>query len=315
MLKKIIIAIVITFAITIPIIWSFNGRGWLNKASESEAPRAWLTGPLVNQEISDNVLYLPISHAKVKSIPIVDSEEKLVDMNEFENSRLRPLTSIDNRYQNSYPEFSKVRLGVYKRLLVMLNHLPPNIGIAYWECLRPLAKQKEYFDNKLREVLQEIKDKKLAYKETSRHVSPFIDNVPTHATGAAVDITLFEISDDGVKLLDMGKFDTIFGPNEQQESFSPNTTLKQRENRLILFAAAQASSLNTANSAETGGEKQDDVLVNYGHEWWHFSYGDKAWAYVKRKTNAIYGLAVAKDDPILQIKLQDYLESFAQNKQ
>jgi D-alanyl-D-alanine dipeptidase len=307
MFKKLLVAIIIVLAITVPIIWALSGRNVVEKnliEEDGQAPKPWLTGPMVSAEIAQNVLYLPISDSRVKNIPIVDSEEEIIDMRNIENPRLRPLTSVDSRYQNSYPEFGQVRSGVYKRLLAMLGHLPENIGIAYWECLRPLAKQKEYFDNKFREVLQEIKDKNQAYKETCRHVSPFIDNVPTHATGAAVDITLFEINENEVKLLDMGKFDTIFGPNEQQESFSANTTKKQRENRLILFTAAQASSLK---SADDGSGDRDDVLVNYGHEWWHFSYGDKAWAYVKRQPNAIYGLAVAKDDPILRIKIEDYL--------
>ena len=30
-------------------------------------------------------------------------------------------------------------------------------------------------------------------------------------------------------------------------------------------------------------------FVNYPHEWWHFSYGDRYWAYVKGEPVAIYG--------------------------
>jgi D-alanyl-D-alanine dipeptidase len=30
-------------------------------------------------------------------------------------------------------------------------------------------------------------------------------------------------------------------------------------------------------------------FVNYGHEWWHFSYGDRYWAYVRHERAAIYG--------------------------
>jgi len=32
---------------------------------------------------------------------------------------------------------------------------------------------------------------------------------------------------------------------------------------------------------------EDQGFVNYPYEWWHYSYGDKYWGYVKNKT-AIY---------------------------
>jgi zinc D-Ala-D-Ala dipeptidase len=32
-------------------------------------------------------------------------------------------------------------------------------------------------------------------------------------------------------------------------------------------------------------------LVNYPHEWWHFSYGDRYCAYAKGEPAAIYGVA------------------------
>jgi zinc D-Ala-D-Ala dipeptidase len=90
----------------------------------------------------------------------------------------------------------------------------------------------------------------------------------------------------------MGMFDTIYGHNPHQETFSENTTKEQRKNRLILLNAA----------AKSG-------LVNYGFEWWHYSYGDRAWAYVK-KEKAIYGLACEKNDSILSIDKETYLKGF-----
>jgi D-alanyl-D-alanine dipeptidase len=45
-----------------------------------------------------------------------------------------------------------------------------------------------------------------------------------------------------------------------------------RQNRILLLEAMES----------TG-------FVNYPHEWWHFSYGDRYWAYVKGQPAAIYG--------------------------
>lgn len=256
------------------------------------APKPWTTLS-ISEKISKNVLFLPISHNDVKSIPIAENREELVDLITVNNSRIRALSSIESKLVNTYEGYSKIRMGVYNKLLEMLKLLPKDIGIAYYEGFRPLSKQKEYFDKKFKENLILIKDKNLAYLETCKSVSPFIENIPPHATGAAIDITLFKIKKDGtIELIDMGKFDTIWGPNDAEETFSENTTEDQKKNRIILFNAA----------ADVG-------LVSYGYEWWHFSYGDRMWAYVKKEKHALYGLAVDKDDPILKIKKEDYLKN------
>ncbi len=148
----------------------------------------------VRQNVFENVCYLPIMHESISSIPIKDSNEKIVDLMEIKNERIIRMSEIDPRYKNSYEGYSKVRSGLYKQMLKMLEVLPKNIGIAYFEALRPLSKQKEYFDDKFSEIYAKVKDKELSYSETCKLVSPFIDNTPTHATGAAIDMTLFEIN-------------------------------------------------------------------------------------------------------------------------
>ncbi|MBL3285264.1 D-alanyl-D-alanine dipeptidase domain protein [Rickettsiales endosymbiont of Paramecium tredecaurelia] len=268
-----------------------NNFLFLTSVLAHEAPKPW-SGWQVDETITQNVLYLPIADEAVSAIAIDPLDEEVVDLLEINNPRIQPLSTIDSGYQNTYKGFSKVRLGLYKRLVKMLEFLPRNVGIAYFEGLRPLWKQKEYFDKKFKEILSKIPDPELAYRETTKHVSPFIDNIPTHATGAAIDITLFKINKDVKTMLNMGMFDTIYGHNPAQETFSENTTKEQRENRLILLNAAVKSD-----------------LVNYGFEWWHYSYGDKAWAYVKAK-KAMYGLAVEQNDPILLINKASYLRSF-----
>ena len=150
----------------------------------------------------------------------------------------------------------------------MLSFLPNHIGIAYFEGYRPLSQQKDYFIAKYFELRKTMGSDE-SYKETSKYVSPFIGNTPTHCTGAAIDISLFRI--DTNNLLDLGKFGTIFGPNDHSHTFSQNISKEQQTNRIMLLEAARKAG-----------------LVNYGYEWWHYSYGDKVWAYVKHKKCAIY---------------------------
>jgi len=265
----------------------------MNNLLADEAPINW-ANKIDPNIVNESVLFLPIANPKVKKIPIENINEDLIDLQDINNPRLIPLGQINNKYKNSYSDYSKIRKGVYNLLLGMLEELSYSVGIAYFEGFRPLSKQKEYFDKKFKETLDNISDKGVAYNETSKLISPFIDNTPVHCTGAAIDMTLFKVVKGKPVLLDMGKFDVIFGVNEQQETFSNNITQKQKDNRLMLLQAA----------AKSG-------LVNYGYEWWHYSYGDRAWAYVKGKKSAKYALAVDSRDPILQINKESYIASIS----
>lgn len=260
---------------------------------ETTASSHW-TYPAVDKRIYENVLYLPIADDAIKTITINPIKEKLIDLLKINNPRIKSIAIFNSKYQKTHSEYSKIRFGVYKKLLKMLEFLPKSIGIVYIGGLRPLYIQKEYFDKKFRELISKLQNKELAYQETIKHVSPFIDNIPTHATGAAIDMTLFSTNNQCEQLIDMGKIGVISNTNDQQETFSKKTSIEQRNNRLMLL-----------NAATKAG------LVNYGFEWWHYSYGDKVWAYVKKHNEAIYGLAV-EDDPILLIDKKYYLKSFSE---
>jgi D-alanyl-D-alanine dipeptidase len=234
------------------------------------APQAWEG---VEEKIAKNVLYYPIVCDEVKSIPIEENGEEMVDLLIINHPRIKLMSDFDKIFTNSYEGFSKIRKGVYERLQKMLDHLPKNIGIAYFEGYRPPKKQKEYFDKRYAEIIEVVKDPEIAFAQTCKEVSPIEGNVPTHCTGAAIDITLF--INNGVKetLIDMGKFDVIYGDNDQKDTFASNISDEQKTNRLMLYKAA----------AEAG-------LASYGYEWWHYSYGDRVWAYINGKDKAIYNM-------------------------
>ncbi len=262
---------------------------FVNMSFANTAPQPW-DSLSISSEISSKIFYHPIAHSFLTEIQIQESNEELVDLLDINNPRIIPLSLFDEQYKNTYEGWSKVRFGLYTKLLKMLEILPQNVGIAYFEGFRTLSKQKEYFDKKFLEILENISDRQEAYMETTKHVSPFINNIPTHCTGAAIDMTLFTIINGEKFLLNMGKFDVIFGPNDQQETFSANTNDSQRANRLLLLDSAIKSG-----------------LANYGFEWWHYSYGDKLHSFVYKKPHAIYGLADSRNS-ILDIKLDEYIE-------
>ena len=265
-------------------------------AEKTMAPPPWKKPQAPKSIIKKGVFYPPLAHGALAKIPIQDNGEPMVSLLELENPRLLRMNQIDPSHQHTCPKHHFVRQGVKDALLRMLDTLPNDIGIAYDEGFRPLGLQKQYFDAKFKEFLKPLAGKpnaaQNAYKKACLFVSPFIDNTPTHCTGAAIDMRLFQVSTG--QYLDMGFFDCIYGHQEGFETFSPHTTPIQRENRLIMLDAATKAG-----------------LVNYGFEWWHYSYGDRAWAYVHKKPYALYDLAMNQDPAPYEITKEQYLKVMA----
>ena len=244
--------------------------------ADASAPRSdgWFDEKaFVTDTVNKHVVYVPFGDKCMSLIPIIDKHEVMVDLAKLVNKRFMPRYVFDSRYSSARSATSFVREGVYRAMLRMLDHLPKNIGIVYSECYRPLELQSDYYQSKFREIEVVFSNKKKAHEETAKHVDPVINNIPSNATGAVVSMSLFVNEDNGYKPLDMGTYETIFGPNYQQETFSVATTDVQRRNRLILL-----------NAASKAG------FANYGYAWWHFSYGDRMHAHAYDLPNASYGL-------------------------
>ncbi|MCX7122624.1 MAG: hypothetical protein NTV32_02970 [Gammaproteobacteria bacterium] len=118
------------------------------------------------------------------------------------------------------------------------------------------------------------------FLETTRLISPVTNldqsrNIPPHSTGAAVDI---EIIDQNGDLLDMGMAikDWCIVPTEQCMTECTSISAQSQKNRHMLCQIMQAQG-----------------FVNYPTEWWHFSFGDRYWAYLSGMSHAVYGSIVA----------------------
>ena len=218
-----------------------------------------------------------IVDSRVKQIEIIDCGEPMVDIKSVNNTRIgvmegdlllkahsRP-EDIDPRAEN----YSYVRLGVYdalcrmtKELDLLAPHFSYEVGdleIKLFEGLSDLETQKILFDSSVARILKNNPNmtEQEAYDETCKWVSPYINNVPVHSTGAAVDIALYSKKAD--KFCDMGKFNSggIAAP-----IFSEEISLDQQKNRLLFLIAATRAG-----------------FTNYLNEFWHFSYGDRYASY------------------------------------
>jgi len=207
-----------------------------------------------------------IADPRVLQIPIVDNGEPLVDVSALPRMRL------SERRAGLYPGFRRVRQSVADKLVAAAAALPSGVALFFEEGHRPLWLQREYYeryDGRLRLAHPEWDAARLAL-ETSKYVAP-PDLVPPHSTGGAVDLTL--CTAEGLEL-DMG--------TTSDGSPADNDTLSYTFSPQISAAARQQRALLIESMTRQG-------FVNYPTEWWHWSYGDRYWAYQTHQTNAIYG--------------------------
>lgn len=226
----------------------------------------------------------------IKCIPIVETGELLVDVNAMHNKRISMLPNPDSSFaspdcNSGLPSASKIRKTVFDKLeqmLLELDRLAPLFGyeagqidIKVFEGLRDIATQEMLFNNKVQEI--KAANAQLtheeAFAEACKWVSPVVNNVPVHSTGAAIDIRLWDTKKG--EFLDLGKFGVIWGKNTHAPTFSSEISVVQKNNRLLMICAATQAG-----------------LINYCYEFWHYSSGDRYasyWTQSEQERIAIYG--------------------------
>lgn len=129
--------------------------------------------------------------------------------------------------------------------------------------LRPL--QRRYFEEysgKLARVHPGWRAAELR-EAASRFVSP--PEIAPHSAGTAVDVTL--IDDQG-----------------------PRAGHGHAHQRLPRGVAPDLGARARTNRAAPGGALSTAGLINYGTEWWHWSFGDRYWALQTQQPAVLYGL-------------------------
>jgi D-alanyl-D-alanine dipeptidase len=221
--------------------------------------------------------YSLIASSKVKSIPIIESNEKIIDLRETK----------DILYDISDPnmintEYTYIRESVYKKLLTA-DKIAMEYGfrICLFEGLRDIKRQKILFENAYNRLKSEnptFSDKEI-FDETCKIVSPVINfdgsiNIPPHSTGGAIDICLVDIItheyvDQGVR---------------PDEPFTV-VTISKTDSELISEEAKKNRAILCKIMTSVG-------FINYPLEYWHWSYGDRLWAFCSGKDHAIYGSVI-----------------------
>ena len=215
-----------------------------------------------------------IADPKILAVPISDSHEPLVDLTQQSSIAYGPSPEIANNQDYIY-----LRKTVYEKLNQAQGSLPKGLYFCLYEGYRSLALQKMIFDKQYANVKKRHPEwsSTQLFAETTKLVSPVINedgskNIPPHSTGGALDVYLI---DDHGKAVDMG----IHPKDWMQDE---GGVLSLTSSTLISTTAKMNRRIMSQALAAVG-------FVNYPTEYWHWSYGDRYWAYVTQQPHTLYG--------------------------
>lgn len=214
-----------------------------------------------------------IADPQILAIPIIENQEAVIDLKYQTEIVYGPSPEIPNN-----TDYTKLRKTVYEKLKQAQSLLPKGFYFCLYEGYRSLQLQTMLFDNRFKKIQEQhfhwSADE--IFLETIKLVSPVINqdgtkNIPPHSTGGAIDVYL--LNEQGIAI-DMG-----IHPKDWMED----------DGRISL-----TSSYLISKAAQENRKMMSQVLsavgfVNYPTEYWHWSYGDRYWAYHKNKAYAIFG--------------------------
>ncbi|MBL8702071.1 MAG: hypothetical protein JNK67_27050 [Alphaproteobacteria bacterium] len=196
------------------------------------------------------------------------------------------------------PASRRLRAEVHARLQRAARGLPAGAQLLVLDAFRTQPQQFNSWNRRFAALARAHPDADVAtlMEQCRRDVADPVNKPSGHQSGAAVDITMLQ---DG-RELDMG---SAYG------DFSTRGTAQDRVRTVCgaLTPDQQANRRRLADALAIGG------LVNYPEEWWHFSYGDRLWAQIRRfghddgtRTNeqvarAEYSFVAVIDGPLFEV--------------
>lgn len=222
---------------------------------------------------SENSIIL-IADPKILAVPVVENHEAMINIAHQKAIAFGPPPLIPDN-----TDFTKMRNTVYEKLLQAQAILPDGLKLCLYEAYRGYDLQESIFQeryNALRVLNPHMSHEQL-FIETTKFASPNINldgskNVPPHATGGAVDVYLLDhrgqVVDMGIHLDDT--YQDIEGIYCKTDSHAITDEAKS-------YRKIMGDALSTVG------------FVNYPTEYWHWSYGDRYWAYHTHHPHAIYG--------------------------
>lgn len=155
-----------------------------------------------------------------------------------------------------------------KQVEIQLQSINPNYVIQVLSGFRDMSKQIKMFKNQLSLISQKrfYQNSVDLYEKVHQYIA--VPSVAGHPTGGAVDLLI--INKNTNKPINFGSNYLDFN-DSNIKYFSKLITNQEKENRKLLRQIMI-----------------QNEFAPFDGEWWHFSYGDKEWAFYYKKPNAIY---------------------------
>jgi len=210
-----------------------------------------------------------VRYQDLRAIPVRDTNEQVIALDEI---------GVVNGYwktkQDMQPFFKGkilVRVSVgqkLKRADLYLKKYSTNWSLYVTYGYRSLKIQTQSFTRVLREQINKsfIPDPITLYELIHKKIA--VPTVAGHPTGGAVDI--FIMNTETKKPLDFGS-EIYDYTTSAYPTFTKGISKKAKQNRILLRRVMM-----------------NVEFAPYDGEWWHFSYGDREWAYYYGKKNALY---------------------------
>ena len=183
----------------------------------------------------------------------------LTNLNELEFSdKVMIRKSLKEKLENVDKELKKINKNY--QLIVAYGY-------------RALSKQKKYFNEEIKKAEKLFSNKDELYEYVHEKIA--VPEVAGHPTGGAVDVTIYDMENQ--KELDFGSKIHDFS-SDVCYTFYKNISDDEKENRMLL----RRLMLN-------------EGFAPYDGEWWHFSYGDREWAFYYKKGEYLYNVIDEKN--------------------
>lgn len=208
--------------------------------------------------------------------------QDLININEVNKKTMRqkfvkiPISSnkVIGRYvtdlnELDYSPIIKVRKKVLEKLNMadsLLKEINPNYQLMVVYGYRTLEKQIKYFNEELKKYEKDYKNRLELYEYVHQKIA--VPEVSGHPTGGAVDVVIYDMSKE--EIIDFGTKVHNFD-NFRCYVYYSKIKEYQHNNRILLRKVMMKAG-----------------FAPYDGEWWHFSYGDREWAYYYNKKKYLY---------------------------
>lgn len=188
-----------------------------------------------------------------------------------------PLLKMEHAESGCY-----VRKEVYGKLLAAARMLPPGFKFRIWDAWRPFLLQRELYTAYSEDIIREFELEACTEQQKKAVIRRFVSDPiedrevpPVHTTGGAVDLTI--LNETGQEL-EMGTAFDAFTDKTYTAYFEGQKEETVKENRRMLYHVMTGAG-----------------FTNLPSEWWHFDYGDRFWAFYRRKP-AVYRGVFTKEE-------------------